>query len=59
MDMNTVANEVARRVTDTAVYAMAEDRDCSAMVARADLEAEAYADITGRPVDYQNDWRQS
>ena len=40
-------------VDDEAVYAFAEDHDCSLLVARETLEAEAFADFAGVPVDYQ------
>ena len=56
-DRVNIAAQVAARVTDAAVYTMAEERDCSTMDVRAALEAEAFSDITGLPLDYQTDWR--
>jgi surfactin synthase thioesterase subunit len=52
-----VAELVARRVATQAVYDLAERMDCSMLVARADLEADAYSAITGEPLDYGRDWR--
>jgi hypothetical protein len=52
-----LAAAVAARVQDADVYDLAERMDCSTMDARATLEAEAVAALTGRPVDYYADWR--
>jgi hypothetical protein len=57
MTQNEVAAEVASRVTDEAVYDLAERMDCSLGVARWDLEAEAFAAVTGQDVDYSRNWR--
>ena len=40
-------------VNDADVYAFAEDHDCSLLVARETLEAEALSDLIGEPVNYQ------
>jgi hypothetical protein len=52
-----VAAEVARRVTDAAVLELSERMGRSMMLARVDLEAEAYSEVTGEPLDYGKDWR--
>lgn len=56
--MKTIAEQIAERVTDLAVAAFAEERDGNMMIARATLEAEAFSDITGLPLDYSADWRE-
>lgn len=53
-----IAAAIAARVTDSAVYELAERSDCSLAIARGDLEAEAFSDITGKPLDYHTDWRE-
>jgi hypothetical protein len=59
MTPSEIAAEVARRVQDQDVFDLAERMDCSMMLARETLEAEAFAAITGQPIDYQADWRDS
>jgi hypothetical protein len=56
MEALDLPRAVAARVTDTDVYQLAVEADCSLLTARADLEAEAVAEITGMPVDYRADW---
>jgi hypothetical protein len=48
---------IADRMHDADVYDLAERSGCSMSVARATLEAEAFSDITGAPLDYHTDWR--
>jgi hypothetical protein len=58
LDAQKIAAAIAERVRDVDVDALAQEFDQSMTVARASLEAEAYADITGKPVDYHSDWRE-
>lgn len=57
MTRSEIAEEVARRVDSVAVAELAERMDCSMMDARMALEAEAFAAVTGRPLNYHTDWR--
>lgn len=58
MNASAIAAAISARVTDSAVYEAAERGDCSLAVARGDLEAEAFSDLTGLPLDYRTDWRE-
>jgi hypothetical protein len=57
MSPENLATEIAMRVPDRRVYTFAEENGCSTMDARATLEAEAFSEITGLPLDYHTDWR--
>ena len=58
MNAAQLSAAIAARVTGAAVYDFAEMRDCSTLVARATLEAEAFSELTGAPLDYHTDWRE-
>lgn len=58
MTRDEVTVAVRARATDEAVYAFAEERDGNVAVARATLEAEAFSDVTGLPLDYHTDWQE-
>lgn len=47
---------IRAKVSDADVYELSLTQDCSMMAARGDLEAEAFADITGLSLDYHADW---
>lgn len=57
MTFAELAKAVSDRVNAQAVADLADRNGCSMADARSDLEAEAVAAITGRPVDYHADWR--
>jgi hypothetical protein len=62
--MRTISERIAERVTDLAVYERyqadgSDHPEYSIADARADLEAEVFSELTGLPIDYHTDWRES
>jgi hypothetical protein len=52
-----LCHSIGARVSEVAVDQFAAEHDCSTLEARETLEAEAFAEIAARPVNYRDYWR--